>query len=117
MVIHLPKDKIHKRALAKVIAHEMAHNQGVHHKSMHGPRYSFEDSGWTELYAWADELALEKVVPVIPPTPTKLNAAHTKLAGAQAALKAWTTKKKLAMTKVQTYKDRVKYYEARIKEL
>jgi len=116
MTIHLPKDKVHKRGLAHTIAHEMAHNHGVRHRSMHGPLYGYAP-GWEELYAWADELPLEKKAPVVPAKPTKLQAAQAKLAGARAALKAWETKKKLAMTKTQKWKDKVYYYTQRVKEL
>ncbi len=116
MYIHLPKDEIYRPALAKVLAHEMAHNQGVRHKSMHNARYGWGE-GWEEIYAWAKNMLLEKKVPVVPTKPTALNVAQTKLVSAQVALKAWSTKKKLAMGKVQRYKDKLVYYQQRIKEL
>lgn len=114
--IHLPKEKINKRALAKVLAHEMAHNQNVRHRSMRGPRYGWAE-GWKEIYAWADKLTLEKYKVTIPTKPTSLTKAQAKLANAQTLLKTWQTKQKLANGKVSKYKEQVKYYEGRVKEM
>lgn len=105
-----------KQALAKVIAHELAHCQGVHHKDMHGPRYGYA-KGWREFYLWAKELPLERYAEGTTIQVTPLTKAQAKLASAQTLLKQWETKKKLASTKVLKYKEKVKYYQSRISEL
>jgi len=116
MIIWLPKKEIFKQSLAMVIAHEMAHNQGAKHRNLHTVRYDWVE-GWKEEYAWAKALPLEKYQPVQPTQPGPAQKAQGKLANAQVLLKQWETKKKAAINKVQKYKDSVKYYEARVKEL
>jgi len=61
VTLKLPAVKygINKVALAKVIAHELAHCQGVHHRAMlRTSRYRWGGK-WQEIFAWADKLALE----------------------------------------------------------
>lgn len=108
-----------KWALACVIAHELAHCQGVKgHRTLRTAQYSQWNAGSVAYYAWAKALTLECYAPEPKAIPsTAATKAQAKLANAESLLKQWTTKKKLATSKVQKYKDQVKYYQGRVKEL
>ncbi len=48
-----------KVQMAKTVAHELAHTQGVYHgKAMNNSQYGWK-KGWQEYWAWANELPLE----------------------------------------------------------
>jgi len=108
--------KCNKIALAHVIAHELAHCQGLKHGQMKGPRYSYKP-GWEEYWRWTEALTLERQKIYMPVEKTALTKAQDKLANAQTLLKQWETKKKMAMNKVSKYKEQSKYYAQRVEEL
>lgn len=59
----LPRETVDKVDLAIVCFHEAAHSRGLDHDSMTGdPRYD-RVGNWRELYAWANDLPLEKRKP------------------------------------------------------
>jgi hypothetical protein len=47
-----PGEEIDMVQLAHVIAHELAHSKGIHHRDMGNARYGWTD-GWREHYSWA----------------------------------------------------------------
>ena len=109
--IFLPREEIYKPSLALVLAHEVAHNHGVRHRSMNNPGYNYKGN-WKEIYAWVRDMPLERKK--VRAKLTELAIARIKLGKTQALLKKWSTKKKLATTKAQTYKSRCAYYQKRI---
>lgn len=113
VTLYLPPDPFDKPTLAKLIAHELAHCQGVHHRNMHDARYDFRHPEWRKQWEWAETLEFRLKTP--PPTPlTGTNKDRVELAGSQALLKQWLTKLKEARNKVVKYRERVKYYEKKL---
>lgn len=96
---------------AKVIAHELAHCQGVHHgKAMSNPHYGWKP-GWQEYWSWASDYPLELRVEAVKPTgEAKVEKEITRC---QKALEVWRRKQKLANTKLRKWKTRLGYYEKR----
>ena len=106
-VIRIPSERVDKRSLALVLAHEFGHNQGLKHKDMRGDsRYQWVGN-WRERYAWAEELALEKSQPKRKPRKT----ANDKLAHALKMVAAWKTKAKRTETMLKKWERKVRYYE------
>ena len=117
MEISIPKDwKVDKTELAWLIAHELTHCQGLDHRHGNSNRYR-QKGNWREIWGWAEALTLEEYAPEVITKPTALQEAEAKLASAKKALSKWQSKKKLATTKVQKYKDKVAYYNKRMEEL
>jgi hypothetical protein len=104
-----------KRKLAKVIAHELAHTQNVHHgPAMQNSTYGWV-VGWEQNYLWADALVLTTYAAPVPPQLVDQDA--LKLKNAQAQLKAWGRKLALAKTCTQKWKDKVKYYQSKVAKI
>ena len=115
MIIRIVKGNVppSKTMLAHVIAHELAHIQGICHKNMHSTRYSWSD-GWKTIWNWAENLPLEHKVITCPPMPTRSEKAQIKLVKAQSQLKRWESRKQLAITKVKKYSAKVTCYQKQI---
>lgn len=63
MWLSLPRDIIDKVDFAIVCFHEAAHSRGLDHDVMNGsPRYE-RIGNWRDIYAWANELPLDKQEP------------------------------------------------------
>jgi hypothetical protein len=101
-------------ATANVIAHELAHCQGVHHgKAMNNTRYGWEE-GWQQTWAWAWEYSLTYLPEPVKDRLTGVDRVEQKMKVCQAALDNWNRKLKLASTKVKKWKTKMKYYEKRM---
>ena len=60
MWLSLPRENVDKVDFAILCFHEAAHGQGLDHDAMNGnPRYERIEN-WREIYAWANQLPLEK---------------------------------------------------------
>ena len=103
----VPQDKV---VFARVIAHELAHNQGVHHgKAMKGADYGWGE-GWKEKWSWAEAMPLE-----MNPEPKKLSkTAGSKMIHCLEQLVSWERKAKLARTKIRKLTLRVRYYQKKL---
>ena len=105
-----PKHKLDLPAIAKTIAHEMAHMRGLKHIDMHCARYSWKHGDYKAFYAWANEYPIRhqepKAKPVVAPVDAKLDHATKMLAKNEAKLK-----RTAALVKKWTAK--VKYYQKR----
>lgn len=111
-------------AVAMVLAHEMAHINGLHggpaneRRARATARYGFgygfgygaSRGAYKEYYAWAADMPLRVQAPVRAPRATD----DGKLAAAHAAIKRWDAKRKRAETALKKYRRRVKYYERKM---
>jgi len=113
MILRLPHHCPDKVAFAKLIAHELAHCQGAHHRAMHNSLYDFSHPEWRKEWEWAEALELRRK-PSPPTPPTGTDKDRVELAGSQALLKQWLTKLKMARNKAVKYRERVKYYEKKL---
>lgn len=114
--ISVVKDvQLDKVALAKVIAHELAHCQGVHHGvAMKNVQYGWA-TGWRDTWKWAEELPLTMNVPA---EEVKLDRNHKILSKVTHCLKMivlWERKTKLAKTKHQKWERKLKYHQKQLK--
>jgi hypothetical protein len=100
-----------KSEFAKVIAHELAHCQGVHHgKAMRNNLYGWSD-GWRENYLWAESLSLsfnEEVKPV-----TRDEKISTAVEHCERMVEQWKRRVKLAKTKETFWQRKLRYYNKR----
>jgi len=93
-------DEVHKRELARVIAHEIAHTIGLRHDEMAGgPLMHLDDERERRVYGWADALPLDKVQPK--PKPQGDERRELKLRRIETRLKSWRTKQKRAETAIK----------------
>jgi hypothetical protein len=105
--------QVDKIALAKTIAHELAHCQGVHHgKAMKNPRYGWA-KGWKEVWAWAEDLPLTMNADPVKEKPKGADLALKKMEHCQKQVDVWKRKLKLAQTKVRTWNRKLRYHELR----
>lgn len=99
---------------AKVIAHELAHCQGVEHGSaMNNTRYGWKE-GWRDTWAWALEFPLEMLPEVKPVKLVGVDRVEAKMKTCQDALDKWNRKLKLASTKLRKWKTKMRYFENRL---
>jgi hypothetical protein len=68
LVLPRPGAAIDLVELAKVVAHELGHAKGLHHRDMHNTRYGREE-GWRERYAWAADFPIN--LKLLPPEKTR----------------------------------------------
>lgn len=102
-----------KRALAKVIAHELAHNQRLHHgKVMNNVHYGWKP-GWREFWAWTDQLPLVMHSESEKPKLTFGEKVADKMLHCEKMLTVWSRKVKLAKTKETFWRRKLRYYEKR----
>lgn len=100
-------------ATAKVIAHELAHCQGVHHGSaMRNARYGWE-AGWRDTWDWAKDYPLEMRPEVVAVKPTGFEKVEQDVLRCQRALDDWRRKAKMAATKIKKWNAKLRYYEKR----
>ncbi len=93
MNIRLSKHTPDKIDLAHVIVHELAHTRGMTHDKMRGNSRYKRCGSYRDLYAWAEELPLERVA-----KKSKVKPVDQKLSHAEAMLKATMTREKRAIT-------------------
>lgn len=108
--IHVSSVAIDRVDLAQTIAHEMAHTRGMTHRQMrNAPRYRRMGEVTRALYAWAEDMPLERIVP---PKAVGLDERRQKkLDHARALVAQWERRLKRAQGKVRRWKGRVRDYE------
>mgnify|MGYP001563717773 CR=1 FL=1 len=104
--VRLSKHTPSKLDLAFVIAHELAHTRGMHHRSMTGdPRYN-RLPRTKEIYAWAESMPLE----VAPKQARARSSAADKLSHVEKMLARNLTKLKRITTIVKKWRAKERYY-------
>lgn len=99
-----------REEFAHVVAHELAHCQGVRHGGAMRTKYYGWAEGWREVVAWAKGMALDwNALPV-----KKVDSDNEKLEHCQRQVDAWTKKARLAKTKIAKWTKRVRYYEKKL---
>jgi hypothetical protein len=112
MRLNLPRTGLDVRALALVIAHELAHAKGVRHSEMNETRYKW-GTGWQERYAYAEGFPIGvKAEPVKPTLDDKRTKALTK---AQEKVREWETAVKRANTMLKKWEKKARTIERRLK--
>jgi predicted SprT family Zn-dependent metalloprotease len=106
-----PHHKLDMPAIAKTIAHEMAHLHGLHHGAkMHCARYSWHHGDYKTYYAWANDYSISHLEtaskPAVAPVNAKLDHATKMLAKNEAKLKR-------TAVLVKKWTAKVKYYQKR----
>jgi hypothetical protein len=106
------KHKLDMPAVAKTIAHEMAHMRGLKHgPDMHCGRYSWTHGDYRAFYAWANDITIGiKTAKPKPPAPPKVD---TKLVHAMKMLEKNEAKLKRTQALVKKWTAKVKYYQKR----
>lgn len=120
--IKIPKDvPVDKVELGYVLAHEMAHSQGLRHKQMKNPIYSRRyarkyGKDWRQFYGWVNDLPLENkpVEEKIKPTPDQ--TIRLKLDRCLKMVNKWYTKAKISQTLLKKWKQKSSYYEKKLKQ-
>lgn len=120
VTIKIPKDiPVDKVELGYVVAHEMAHAQGLRHKQMRNSRYSRRYSikhgeDWRQHYLWANELPLEiqPAVKKIKPAPDQ--TIRLKLDKCLKMVNRWYTKVKISQTLLKKWKRKSNYYSRQL---
>ena len=112
--ISVVKDvQVDKVALAKVIAHELAHCQGVHHGvAMKNAQYGWA-TGWRDTWKWAEELPL--TMNTLAAKPDRNHKILSKVTHCLKMIVLWERKTKLAKTKHQKWERKLKYHQKQLK--
>jgi len=111
-LVRLSKRNPSKIDLAYVIAHELAHTRGMHHRSMaNDPRYR-RLKRTAEIYAWADALPLE----VNEPKKKKRPGAEEKLVHSEKMLRLHEIRLKRQTTLTKKWRAKVKRYENQLRK-
>jgi hypothetical protein len=111
MRLSLPRMQIDPVSLAMVIAHELAHARGLHHRDMNAKRYKWGE-GWRELYAYAKDFPIG--IKPDPPKPTLNDKRRAELTKAQGMVIKWTRRHRLASTTLKKWQRRVRTIERRL---
>jgi hypothetical protein len=99
-----------KVQMAKTVAHELAHIQGVHHgKAMKNSLYGWKD-GWREHWAWADSLPLTMNTPE-DKKPERSEVVLDKVTHCLKMIIVWEKKAKIAKTKQKKWARKLAYYQ------
>lgn len=100
-----------KVQMAKTIAHELVHTQGVHHGgAMNNKWYGWQD-GWREHWAWADKLPLTMNVSKEDIKPDKNQKLLANVNHCLKMMIVWERKAKIAKTKQLIWKRKLSYYQ------
>jgi hypothetical protein len=97
---------------AHVIAHELAHCQGIKHRKMHSPRYKWCDES-KRIWGWAADYPITMNTDKTITKPSAADKVAEHIEKCQDAMSRWERKAKVAKTKIGNWKRRLKYYEKR----
>lgn len=111
-LIRLPVSTVDKVELAYVLAHEMAHSQGIHHCQMRKDGPYRRGGDWRATYAWAEALPLERKPEQLklPAIPRQLSI-QVRMIHAQAMANHWQRKVKFGQTWLRKWTRRARRYE------
>lgn len=117
MTLRLPADVTDVRAVGAIAVHELGHLRGLGHRDMRGaPRWTWRGVAgdnpygqWLAAHEWARAFPLRKVE--VKAKPSGLALVEVKRERAAQALARWTSKAKLAATKIRKLRARVRYYD------
>ncbi len=113
MVLKLPRiGPVDSARVAKIIAHELAHCQGVKHNCMHNTRYGWVE-GWRQIWGWAAAHPIEGKSATVKIPSSPLNQILSKIAECKKRMAAWQRKAKLAKTYLSKHARRLRYYETK----
>jgi hypothetical protein len=105
MTIRLQTYGVDRVDLGHVLGHEIGHLLGYEHKDMrHSARWN-RVAGWRKIYAWAEELPLNRKVEK--PKAVKDNSLATQVAKLEIRLTKWETKAKRANNKIVSIKKEI----------
>ncbi len=116
-IVRIPgPERTNRVRLAKVIAHEAAHCEGVTHRQMKQSYRELTHAGnWEKRFAWADKMPLEqKPAKRKVPPPTGLVLAEKRHAQALKKAEEWKRKKARAAKLEKKWHSKVTYYERRM---
>jgi hypothetical protein len=111
MRLNVPRTGLDPVTLAHIIAHELAHARGEHHRGMNPKRYKWGE-GWQELYAYAKDFPIG--IKAGPPKPTLDEKLRKELVKAQGMVAKWTRKQKLATTTLEKWQRKIGAIERRL---
>jgi len=100
-------------ATARLIAHELAHCQGVRgHRTLKNSRYGMK-SGWRDVWAWAKKFPLSLCEPAAPKRMSRDEKISVQVEHCETMLACWRHKAKLAKTKENFWRRKLGYYQKR----
>lgn len=100
-------------ATAKLIAHELAHCQGVRgHRTLKNSRYGWH-LGWRETWGWAEKYPLTLREPVASKPLGRDEKISSHIEHCEAMFARWQHKAKLAKTKENFWRRKLGYYQKR----
>ncbi len=111
MRLNLPRTNLDVASLALVIAHELAHAKGLHHRDMNATRYKW-GAGWRDRYAYAKNFPIG--VQAEPAKPTLDEKRSKALIKAQKKVSEWQTAVKRANTILKKWQKKAKAIERRL---
>jgi len=116
VTIKIRRDKpVDKVVLAYLLSHELCHSQGLHHRQMRNPRYSWRHGEWRSHYLWVAELPLDLKTVVEKIQPTSDQTIRLKLDRCLKRVSQWSVKVKRSQTLLKKWKQRAQYYTRRLK--
>ena len=107
--IMVPSGTVDRVDLALVIAHEMAHLRGIHHRQMIGSSRYRRVGTWREFYAWAEELPLEKQAQKS--APSREQRKEGKYQHILKMSQTWQRKVRIAQGRLKTWQRRLRRLE------
>lgn len=116
---NIPIDKVE---LGYVLAHEMAHSQGLRHKQMRNPIYSRRyarkhGKDWRQFYGWANNLPLENKPAEEKIKPTPDQTIRHKLDRCLKMANKWCSKIKRSQSIYKKWKQKSSYYAKKFKQV
>jgi len=124
VTLKIPRDfQTDKVELAYVVAHELAHSQGLRHKQMKNQIYSRKFANrhgldWRQHYLWADGLPLETATVIVSALdkPSKEQVIRQKRDKCQAAMGKWESRVKRSQNRYLKWRRKFLYYESQLEK-
>lgn len=109
--IGIPKTPFDHAVLARVISHELAHSQNVHHgKALPS---TLDPEALRIKYSWASAIPIElKVIPTSVKNPSAI--IQKKMSHSMKMAERWSSKVKLSQTLLRKWKHKVAYYDKQL---
>lgn len=100
-----------KSQMAKTVAHELVHTQGVHHGSAMNNKWYGWAEGWQEHWAWAEKLPVTMNASRDDIKPSRNQKLLSKVSHCLKMMIVWERKSKIAKTKQLIWKRKLSYYQ------